>query len=343
MREVLEIKHHRRSLRSAAKFIDLRKRLSLDIPLVRSRAKKDQGAKSGFVNLARKYISINGSVLSEEGVGGTYFVQDFKQKLFAVFKPTDEEPGACNNPKKLLHNPPLPPGGGAVREVAAYLLDRNHASVPETYMIDGIMDKSLFHSGGTLTYKSGSLQKYVENIGDASTMGYSRFLVDDVHRIGILDIRLFNLDRSSENILVQKRNNQLRLIPIDHSYILPDKLSNAWFDWLYWPQAKVNFSEENLAYIARLNIEEDVQILRSLGFAEKNIQTLQITTLFLKSAAAAGLTLFEIAKSICRRQANERSLLEELVADTESDGKIHIEQFEKNLSKHFNRAPPRLQ
>jgi len=38
-------------------------------------------------------------VLCEEGVGGTYFIQENNCKI-AVFKPTDEEPGAANNPKK---------------------------------------------------------------------------------------------------------------------------------------------------------------------------------------------------------------------------------------------------
>jgi len=83
----------------------------------------------------------------------------------------------------------------------------------------------------------------------------------------------------------KKSNGQLHLIPIDHSYILPDNLSNAWFDWLYWPQAKVHFSKETLAYIARLNIEEDIKILQQLGFSEQSMINLEITTLFLKSAA----------------------------------------------------------
>lgn len=33
------------------------------------------------------------------------------------------------------------------------------------------------------------------HVGDTSEVGASRFSVADVHRIGILDVRLFNTDR----------------------------------------------------------------------------------------------------------------------------------------------------
>jgi len=47
-------------------------------------------------------------VLSDEGTGGTYIVQSITGEPLAVFKPSDEEPGAENNPKKLVQNPLLP-------------------------------------------------------------------------------------------------------------------------------------------------------------------------------------------------------------------------------------------
>jgi len=56
--------------------------------------------------------------LCQDGVGGTYFIKD--ENSIGVFKPIDEEPGAIHNPKNLIQNPVMPPGGGAVREVAAY-------------------------------------------------------------------------------------------------------------------------------------------------------------------------------------------------------------------------------
>jgi len=199
-----------------------------------------------LVRLSRKYISNNFLQLCTEGVGGTYFIHDEKMHKFAVFKPSDEEPGAANNPKKILTKPLLPPGGGAVREIATYLLDRGFAGVLETHMIEKVHNRMFCNGGDKLLPKSGSIQKFVPNLGDSTSMGVSRYLVSDVHKIGILDIRIFNMDRTGENILIRKdRKNNFRLVPIDHAYTLPEKLDNAWFDWLFWPQAKKNFFEEN--------------------------------------------------------------------------------------------------
>ena len=40
-----------------------------------------------------------------------------------------------------------------------------------------------------------TLQEFIVHDGDTSEVGASRFSVADVHRIGILDVRLFNTDR----------------------------------------------------------------------------------------------------------------------------------------------------
>jgi len=252
-----------------------------------------------LVRRAREVIlkSEKAVVLCEEGVGGTYFVVD--DSRLAVFKPTDEEPGAVNNPKKILAKPLLPPGGGAKREVAAYLIDNGRAGVPETYFLENVKNPAM--SGDSV--KSGSLQKFVENVGDASSVGSSLFSVSDVHNIGILDLRLFNMDRNSENILVQKTSDKIfRLIPIDHTYTLPPTLDSAWFDWQYWSQAKAPFSEECLNYIREIDAEKDADILRSVGIDEDSIRTMKISTIFLKIGAEFGLNLFQIASMVCRKK-----------------------------------------
>lgn len=249
-------------------------------------------------------------VLSDLGVGGTYFVMDPHLGPIAVFKPVDEEPGSVNNPKKLVHKPLLPPGGGAIREVAAYLFDRNNAGVPETYLMENIRHQRF--SNGTVP-KSGSIQRFIPNIGDSQSMSSSRFSTEDVHNIGILDLRLLNMDRNGENLLVQKEGDQFHLVPIDHTYILPPTLDNLWFEWLHWRQAKVPFSAEILGFIESLNPETDARTLRNLGIPEECIQNMKISTIFLKMGAAMGLTLFEIASMVCRKNNTEESELEKLV------------------------------
>jgi len=238
-------------------------------------------------------------VLSDLGVGGTYFVMDPHLGPIAVFKPVDEEPGSLNNPKKLVHKPLLPPGGGAVREVAAYLFDGNRAGVPETYMMEDFRHERF--SNGTIP-KSGSIQKFIPNVGDSLSMSSSRFSTEDIHNIGILDLRLLNMDRNGENLLIRKEGDRFRLVPIDHAYILPPTLDNLWFEWLHWRQAKVPFSSEILGFIENLDPESDAKILRNLGIPEECIRNMKISTIFLKKGAAVGLTLFEIASMVCRKK-----------------------------------------
>lgn len=82
--------------------------------------------------------------------------------------------------------------------------------------------------------------------------GSDKFPREEVHKIAILDLRLLNLDRNEQNILVNihsqvvqrgdgKRVNvkKFKLIPIDHGLCIPDNLAVCSFDlcWLSWRQA----------------------------------------------------------------------------------------------------------
>lgn len=250
--------------------------------------------------------------LCPEGVGGTYFIPGCDGKPISIFKPVDEEPGAPFNPKKLVEKPLLPPGGGAIRELAAFFLDQSFAGVPETHLMHACHPS---FSGSHI--KFGSLQRYVRNMGTSASRGASHFLVEDVHRIGILDIRLYNLDRTCDNMLVVKDENAdvLRLVPIDHTYCLPESLGDAFYDWHYWKQASQPFSQESLAYIESLDIERDAALLRNLDqLSEKSIDIMKLMTCILKKGAAAGLVLSQIASLISRRIPSELSPLEILIA-----------------------------
>ena len=70
----------------------------------------------------------------------------------------------------------------------------------------------------------------------------NRLSVAAVHRIGILDIRIFNEDRHGGNLLLDYNtpgvDGMPRLVPIDHEMSLPPwtALGNATFCWSTWPQ-----------------------------------------------------------------------------------------------------------
>jgi len=166
----------------------------------------------------------------------------------------------------------------------------------------------------SLIPKIGSLQKFIANIGNSESVGSSLFSVDDVHNIGILDIRLLNHDRNAENILITKSDNQYRLIPIDHAWTLPDTLpdQDLYFEWLSWRQSKYPFSEKTLAAIKEIDIDSDSLILRSLGISESAIEYMRFSTIMLKKATAAGLTLHRIG-TLMKHKKNECSAFKKLV------------------------------
>ncbi|KAJ8759742.1 hypothetical protein K2173_009843 [Erythroxylum novogranatense] len=255
------------------------------------------------------------------GLGGAYFLQCRNGNNIAVAKPIDEEPLAFNNPKgysgMMLGQPGLKRsirvGETGIRELAAYLLDRDgFAGVPPTALVK--IAHVGFHVNGTATvstpsYKIASLQRFVDHDFDAGELGPSRFSVSSVHRIGILDVRLLNLDRHAGNILVKKHDQEedyavglAELVPIDHGLCLPEWLDDPYFEWLHWPQASVPFSEEELDYISNLDPLKDADLLKAKlsSLKESSIRVLIICTIFLKRAASAGLCLAEIGKMMTR-------------------------------------------
>ncbi|DAZ94449.1 TPA: hypothetical protein N0F65_002767 [Lagenidium giganteum] len=225
-----------------------------------------------------------------EGEGGVYAVQSRSsgQKL-AMFKPAEEERFVREG---------LFPGEGAVREEAAYELDarmNGFSGVPTT----AVARLHLSNIGRT---KQGAVQKFmIGSIGSMEGFGMPFDLkkaeefvpVDQVHRIGLLDVRLFNTDRHPGNILLIGERAPYTMVPIDHGCILPSwfHLGEARFDWLEYPQSKVPFSSAAMQYIDALDADADAMALRRLGIREECVVTLKICTLFLQRAALAGKTL----------------------------------------------------
>ncbi|XP_024370517.1 phosphatidylinositol 4-kinase gamma 6 isoform X2 [Physcomitrium patens] len=274
-------------------------------------------------------------VLATGGMGGAYYFRNCMGENVAIVKPTDEEPFARNNPKgyvgRALGQPGPKPsirvGETGLREVAAYLLDHDHfAKVPVTALVNAthpIFNVNAEYAGAGHSQpgsaKLASFQQFIRHDFDASDYGPSRFTVSSVHRIGILDVRLFNTDRHAGNILVKKMNVEngslfeeaVDLIPIDHGLCLPETLEDLYFEWLHWPQASIPFSKEELDYIEKLDPAKDCSLLRKElpTMREACLRMLVLCTIFLKLAAEAGLTLSEIGgmmtRELCGEEASE--------------------------------------
>ncbi|XWS64147.1 hypothetical protein CRYUN_Cryun06bG0161800 [Craigia yunnanensis] len=258
------------------------------------------------------------------GLGGAYYFRNSRGESVVIVKPTDEEPFAPNNPKgfvgKALGQPGLKRsvrvGETGFREVVAYLLDYGHfANVPPTALVK--ITHSVFNVNDgvnghkphkkNLVSKIASFQQFIPHDFDASDHGTSSFPVSAVHRIGILDIRIFNTDRHAGNLLVRKldgigRFGQVELIPIDHGLCLPETLEDPYFEWIHWPQASIPFSEDELEYIEELDPIKDCDMLRRElpMIREACLRVLVLCTIFLKEAAAFGLCLAEIGEMMSR-------------------------------------------
>ncbi|PKA54412.1 putative phosphatidylinositol 4-kinase type 2-beta [Apostasia shenzhenica] len=279
----------------------------------------------------------NKPIISSEGSGGAYFMQDESgRKYVAVFKPIDEEPMAENNPRGL----PLSVDGeglkkgtrvgeGAFREVAAYILD-HPTSGRRSFLSDEVgfsgvpptITVRCLHSGDgseIKDFKIGSLQMFVQNIGSSEDVGPRAFPVAEVHKIAVLDLRLANADRHAGNIMVCKEVEEeyVKLVPIDHGYCLPENFEDCTFDWLLWPQSRQPFDSATLDYIKSLDAEEDIALLKFYGW-ELSLdcsRTLRVSTMLLQKGAERGLTPYEIGSILCRETIKKESKIEAMICE----------------------------
>eukprot|EP00249_Psilotum_nudum_P016983 c26092_g1_i1 orf=845-2641(+) len=283
--------------------------------------------------------------LSSEGSGGVYFMREESGlRNVAVFKPMDEEPLAVNNPRGFSSfscweglKKGTRVGEGAIREVAAYLLDypasghkywnrkdEGFAGVPPTVMVrcyHEVFDCSTNHQKLYRKAKVGSLQEFIPAFSSCEDMGTSSFPIEEVHKISVLDLRLANADRNGGNILVCKGENEsVKLVPIDHGYCLPEKFEDCTFEWLYWSQACHSYGPSTLKYIASLDAEEDIALLQQCGWNlhPKIARVLRVSTMVLQKGAAAGLTPFEIGSIMSRDFPDQKSPIEILLEEAET-------------------------
>lgn len=267
--------------------------------------------------------------LADDGTGGTYRLYDSLRRVLCMFKPQDEEAFAPNNPRQFVsaaESEGFRPGTysttGAAREVAAYLVDhRSFACVPRTAQArvkhSALCNPRTEEGQPEIMWKAGSLQEFVDAKDTADNFASSVFAVRDVQRIGILDIRLVNMDRNDGNLLVRRRRGvaaEVQLVPIDHGLSLPDRLEVGEEEivWMGWPQAREPFGPEELAYIASLDAVSDDKLLRkALGIKQDSLRLMWVTTTLLQHGAKAGLTLYDIGK-LMYRSGDEPSALERL-------------------------------
>jgi hypothetical protein len=264
-----------------------------------------RGVRELIVEAAAAIASGTRLVPAQSGLGGALLLTGSRAgEHVAVIKPLEDTAITAGSPANGGYE-----SKAVLREVAAFLLDHDgFASVEPTALIR--------ISRPAMPTTMASIQRFVAHEYDAGELGPSRFSVASVHRVGILDVRLLNIDRHAGNILVKNPATRqsargrgastppplLDLVPIDHGLCLPEQLDDPYFEWLHWPQSSLPFSDDELAYVASLDPFKDAETLRAElpSLKEPAIRILTLCTIFLKRAAAAGLCLADIGDMMTR-------------------------------------------
>jgi len=177
--------------------------------------------------------------------------------------------------------------------------------------------------------KKGSVQQFVEgSVGAVEDFGMPRELqaaeamvgLDNAQAVACFDIRTFNTDRHSGNLLLAGPRPH-KIVCIDHGCVLPAwwALEGSRFDaWLDWPHVKAPPSPATLSLVTQVgtDLPRVVQELDKLGLPKQAIWTLEICTLLLqKCIRVHGLTLRSVALLMTRLDPAEPCWLERTVAD----------------------------
>ena len=267
-----------------------------------------------------------GQSKEEEGTSGVYFFKDIDSKIVAVFKPHDEEQGMPNNPRNrtgdgafglgLRDN--FKPGYGCIREWATFQCDVNgFVGVPPTLLVNCLhpefsnRNNNNSSSSNNKTYpKFGSLQAFVSDTESVENIGWSMYSDLAVQKAALLDMRVLNCDRNSENLLVsgwQKglsrdmMKETLKLVPIDHGYAFPQELEIYGVDWSWMSafQVRAPVHPEIKNYLKNLDFESIAGKLKR-HLPEECLYLLRVAHHLVVEGVKAGLTLYEIANCIVR-------------------------------------------
>jgi hypothetical protein len=220
--------------------------------------------------------------------GGVWIFYDSQNKPLAVFKPCEEEAGLKSGEPARRG---ICPGEGALHEFAVNYLSHSESGAPITALVS--ISHSIFGEKPTV----GTLQEYIPHTCSSWDMGSSLFATEDVHSIGLLDLRFLNTDRHGGNILV---TNSKTLVPIDHTYCLPETLDETWFEWLQWKQSRKPFSAATKQRLLDLPVEQDMIFLKSCGFSSRIIFNFALANMIIKEGVRRDFTLFDLGK-ICSR------------------------------------------
>ena len=288
-----------------------------------------------------------------EGTSGVYLLTNEEGVGVAVFKPLDEENLPEEASKWAVSN-----GMGHFRERAAFMVSdevlKGYSGVPDTVIA------TVKHEGWAGGEKRGSLQRFVPASSDMSDRGPANIPAEEVQKVGILDILLFNMDRHEGNLLLCSQQaasevlpparEALSLVPIDHGLCLPEIISqhagpnhellrSIYFVWQNWPQARQPFSNSVRRLLDR-QLKDDLfrtviaHLVDDMGRNSLTcgaLTTLKIGAMVLRNAVKSGLNLSEIANLVSTALAG---MLQESWEKVDKEMRKMKGRVQENTSQH---------
>ncbi len=243
----------------------------------------------------------------KSGCSGSYFITSPQGRTLAIFKPCDEEIGACHNPDNRMHKNAFGTymgtafsGTGIHREVAAWRVDdfMQLGIVPVTTYAQ--LHHDLFYEpleGGFLPNpktKIGSLQTFcpsLKHILEITPQGLLGINLIDIQKLIILDMIIGNCDRNAANLLTDGK----KLVAIDHGLcfsLIHRKYSFSHFN--SWSQLHAPFESSLRCLIEALPTESLIHELKKFCRLEiAALDRMQERIAFLKNAVKMDLTVFD--------------------------------------------------
>ncbi len=210
-------------------------------------------------------------------------------------------------------------------ELLAYAFDYNHfAKVPPaTEVFIPEYGTVVVQKWATNTKMVREHQIKTENISEKTN------LIEQLHHVRMLDIRLGNSDRNMGNLLITKQNDVCQLIPIDHDLIMfyiPSDLN--------WESHYLNvpFSKITAENIQKIDIEKDAASMRMFSYKDEEIKWMKLRTTLLKMAVNKKLELKEIDMLFRFYYYDFLDHVKDLSADSNE------QQFEYAIAPHFDQS-----
>lgn len=148
--------------------------------------------------------------------------------------------------------------------------------------------------------------------------GYGLLSLVDIQKIAVFDIRILNMDRNDENLLISKdySTGKYTVTPIDHGLSLPDTLFvlEEYWMWYSWSPLNKQMCDEIKEYISGIDIEGDIKKMKKVfNIKPFCIKNYRIVNTLLKIGAKHDLSIKEIAAVIIKEdnEFNKKSKLEQ--------------------------------